>query len=364
MMLDVLLLANSCLAGIGGFLSSPLTSWTAVAVIGIIAVFAVISFAYILAPLIGRTELQTWLRLKMYESLTGLFLVLIVGSLATAVCTINPAPAAKGVGLLPSTCDASQSAQGSSDISNLQAMIPKGGINDVYALSECDLYAFNQMVISTNNQVLGELNLLIAASPTTKVEFAPLLKEGIPGVGGSLALSPGSPTIQSFFSNAISTVQTIFILSQVQLLILDSSMLIFAIFMVMGIIARIFGVTRSFGGTLIAFAMGIGLVFPILIAVTYGFMDSTLIVLQNNANFANIPSTFLQALASAISNPNPSVAGFLGNVLSPVIALYGITAVGLLIIPFINFTVLDTFIIDLSKVIGEQVDFMSLLTSV
>ncbi|EQD57918.1 hypothetical protein B2A_04611, partial [mine drainage metagenome] len=36
---------------------------------------------------------------------------------------------------------------------------------------------------------------------------------------------------------------------------------------------------------------------------------------------------------------------------------------GLTFIPFLNFTILDAFIVDFSKVMGEKVSFMALLSN-
>ena len=46
--------------------------------------------------------------------------------------------------------------------------------------------------------------------------------------------------------------------------------------------------------------------------------------------------------------------------------VFAIAAVvaGLTFIPFLNFTIVDAFIVDFSKAIGERLDFMSLLIGV
>ena len=42
----------------------------------------------------------------------------------------------------------------------------------------------------------------------------------------------------------------------------------------------------------------------------------------------------------------------------------GLAGAGLLLIPFVNFLIIDVFIIDFSKVIGEKMDFMKILTGI
>ncbi|MEM3460077.1 MAG: hypothetical protein QXO24_02535, partial [Candidatus Micrarchaeaceae archaeon] len=44
-----------------------------------------------------------------------------------------------------------------------------------------------------------------------------------------------------------------------------------------------------------------------------------------------------------------------------VLMYLGIFAIGLLFIPILNFIILDAFIIDFSRAVGEKIDFMSLL---
>jgi hypothetical protein len=50
----------------------------------------------------------------------------------------------------------------------------------------------------------------------------------------------------------------------------------------------------------------------------------------------------------------------IGNIIS----YAGIVLLGISLIPLLNFLIVDTFIIDFSRAIGEKVDFMSLLTSI
>jgi len=43
---------------------------------------------------------------------------------------------------------------------------------------------------------------------------------------------------------------------------------------------------------------------------------------------------------------------------------FGLAIAGLTFIPFLNFTIVDAFIVDFSRAIGEKIDFMTLLLGI
>lgn len=348
MMLQLFLLLNSCLSGIGGFLGSPITGWFAFAFAGVMVITLIIALIYAIGPMLGRPEIRGWARMKLYETMFALFLVIIFGGFATMVCTINPVGilGAPGVNLVPNspippTTGAATSlfASGGSDCT---------AATDIYSLSECDLYNFNYNVVYFLTGVMSAATTLFSASTNIGIgyNFIP----GVEGFGVQVTLGAQLIPLKLLAEAEATTIGSLILLSQVQLLLLDASMAIFAILLPMGLVARIFGVTRTFGGAMIAFALGLGVIFPIMIAINYGFLLQSI----NNLQLF----TFLS---------NPLTINILSDITSislDLLSYLGVAIVGLLILPLLTFTVVNTFILDFSQAVGERMDFLSLLTTI
>ncbi len=337
-------------AGISGYLCSPVAAWFPLVMAGVIAIMFILVLIYALSPLLGRSDMRSWSVLKMYETLFSLLLILVFLVLATLLWTVNPVPAMKVVGLVP-------------NIGTINCDYPS--VNTIFALSQCDLYNFNQHVITTLNSEVFYFQILLVLPPSVKFELdiGNLLGYGVEdlGVSDTLALSPAP--LLDFLSNIVKIIGTFLILAEVQLLLLEAAPLIFSIFLAIGLIARIFGVTRSFGGAMIAFAIGIGFVFPLMVTIGYGFIDVALSTVSSSFSPGLVWSVLSQAFIDAIFTGG-GFGGFLGTLVYPLINVFGLMAIGVILVPFINFIVIDTFIIDFSSAVGERMDFMSLLTSI
>ncbi|MGI0141311.1 MAG: hypothetical protein ACREBF_01520 [Candidatus Micrarchaeales archaeon] len=334
MIFQPILFLNSCLSSVGGFLGAPLTGWFPFAFFGVLAVMLILAMIYALSPIMGRSELRNWTRLKMYETAFAFLLVILFGSFATLVCTANPVSilGTQSVNLVPNV-------PGQANCVN--------SVN-IYALSECDLYSFNNNIVSFLTNIAAEATFAFSVTPDTSISVGFI--KGVSGVGIALQAQPIIAPLKFFAQGAATTLGSLIILSQVQLLLLDASMLIFAILMPLGLIARIFGVTRSFGGAMIAFAFGLGIVFPIMVALTYGF----LVQVMNSIGVVSIQNIGVALFFS----PD------LGNAIFNMFEYIGMGIVGTLILPLITFTIVNTFIQDFSQAVGERMDFLSLLTAV
>jgi hypothetical protein len=150
-----------------------------------------------------------------------------------------------------------------------------------------------------------------------------------------------------------------------------------------GLIARIFVITRSFGGAMIALGVGLGIIYPLMVCLTYGFVNvgmqqsfagivAPAVSTVSMVSWALDPSTVSSAAISMLlgtspvfaSVPAPMTAAQLGGWFWGMVNYLAFVSAGLVLIPFINFLIVDVFIIDFSQAIGERMDFMRLLTGI
>ena len=119
-------------------------------------------------------------------------------------------------------------------------------------------------------------------------------------------------------------------------------------------IARAFGFTRSFGGTMIALGLGLGFVFPLVMSITYGYLDMQIIQLGCAAGLGGCTGTLFSSMVSAFAGLITGSGLLLNGSWIYQLAALG---AGLTFIPFLNFTLVETFVADFSKAIGEKLDF-------
>jgi len=345
----IFLLQSTCVSSVKGFLTSPYTAWFPAVSAVAIAVIGILGIIYVLSPLMGRTDIKNWARYQIYAILLSLVLISIFGAFSTLLCTVNPAPALNSVGLIPGNC---------------------GSTGTLYGIALCDVYTFNNDAIDVANNYMFAIAMIFAFVPN--VDFAINFIPGLNGFGISgdleiipLLMSKSMGTILNGLAMGI-------VLNQVQLLLISTSLLFFSVFMAIGLIARMFGVTRTFGGAAIAFAIGLGFVYPMLVAITYGFIDNALAYAYSKfalALIGDIIAIVISIIAAFFSFGAATVASVVS-----VILLYtsvewfmiyiGIVGLGLYLIPFINFVITDIFIIDFSRAIGEKIDLLSMLSRI
>ncbi len=356
-------IANTCLSSVNGFLTAPYTAWFPVVIAVALAVLAVLSLLYILSPAFGRNDIRTWVRFKMVDVFLSIIFILIFAALASATCTVNPSGFFSQYGLLPKFC---QSAQTINNVPNVPAP------NNLDSIALCDIYTFNSNSYNyLDTWFFGGMILL---------SFLPSLQGGLPPVFGGyvgITFRVGLPVpILGTLGALLGGVYLLQVVNEMQLIIISTAPLLFAIFMSIGLIARIFGFTRTFGGAMIAFGIGIGLVYPLIVAVTYGFVGVLLSSIQASvgASGANIWTVVIAVVQYLFAAPSAVHAGHATNLISALISALpnnifyqlvewlGLIFVGMSFIPFVNFLVLDAFIVDFSQAVGERMNFMSLLT--
>ena len=332
--------------GVAGYLTSPYLVWFPVAVAAATAVIGIIAIMYMLSTFAGRNDLKVWARAKIYEVLMSIVLILIFMAIVTLIASIDFEQVFGAANLVPSQCQA----------------LPDGA-TDLFTLSVCNMYQFNNNVVSLAGVVYGA-GVALSFMPTLSLNLEPVVGVGVGGV-----VNPAPAALNSSLGWLIDIVFGAYVLSQVQLLLLAGALLLFSLFMGIGLISRIFVITRSFGGAMIALGVGLGIIYPLMVCLTYGYVNVGMNAVNNPGSpyavvygaTQGILGGALLIASSIVSVPASATAAFQGWFMN-LLTYSGLAGAGLILVPAINFLIVDVFVIDFSQAIGERMDFMRLLT--
>ena len=315
-------------------------SWIAFAGVATLAVLMVAIVVYMLASVLVSNNAKNWARIQIYEALLSMFMLIAFGTFSYAFF-LNPQGPYQKINLVPNGA-------------NVQ--LPDCTLaTNIFSLAVCDINLFNGAAYGLAGTILW-VPVLVGLIPGASIGFYPVSGIGISSI--LPALIP--PAVGNIFSMAFHGIMLLMVLNQLQLYLLADSLYFLSFFIVVGLVARTLGFSRSFGGTMIALGLGLGLVYPLLVSITYGFVDYQMLQISGllgSAQFGTFLSGMLDALGTISSG---SISTNLQNLiqgLSYIIA-------GSTFLPFLNFLVLDAFILDFSKAIGERLDFMSLLSGI
>ena len=340
------------------FTSAP-NIWFPIVLLGVLVVISVVAIIYALGPLLGRNDIKIWARAKIYDALVTIVLAIIFLSFSTALYSTDPTSLYSAIGIIPKSCIYPSSISQSP--------------TNLYSISLCDIYTFNQNVASFSTSVFW-MSVLLDFTPSISGSFptgsvTPINARSYgTGISYSVSLLP-IVLVHQYIVPFMTAYFVAVLASQVLQVLLSAAMLIFSVFLILGLLARSFGVTKSFGGSMIAFGLGLGFVYPLVVSISYGFLN---VVIENVGNAAfGIGS--LSGLSLFIFNAVPLLISsvFSGSLLNgietlftPVIFYSGFIAAGLLIIPLLNLVIVDAFISDFSRSIGERMDLFSILTRI
>ncbi|MCL5679943.1 MAG: hypothetical protein M1465_01195 [Candidatus Marsarchaeota archaeon] len=299
------------------------------AFIVVIMVISIAAFIYILASIINSSNAKNWAKIQIYEALLSMLLLMIFLGIFYLFLT-NPSGSYSSVGLLPNECSTPS-------------------INTLFNLSACDIGTFSNNALGYFD-LMSVVALASGGAPGIGVKFSPMT-----GFGISMKLDSVMPDgIEGMLGTGLSALIFFLVLNNLQLILVSGSILFLTFFITLGVFARLFGITRTFGGAMIAFGIGLGVIYPLLISITYGFIDVKMIS----------ASTAFSAAPFAIADMMTFIYGSSLPFLPTQIVLgLGYVVAGLTFIPFINFIILDAFIVDFSKAVGEKVSFMALLSN-
>jgi hypothetical protein len=337
----------------------PITinSWVPIAIIAALTVALIAGLVYALAGIINSDEARGWARFQLYEVMLSVILIVVFASI-TYLFFLNPQTLFGKLNLVPTGCTSATT---------------------MYTLSACDLSLFNNASFAFGAYTFyATFTYTLLAGILPQGTWAPLGSTSI-----EIQLTPpglGPTNLGSLLTWAYGALLLALIFNQVQLMLLSASLLLLAFFLTIGLIARTLGFLRTFGGAMIAFGLGIGIIYPILISLTYGYVDVTanLACLQYYSTVSTVLSgtTFQCGFSGFIANifaiyaasaVNPSIlatsAAGIPAALGSLVSYIGYIIAGLTIIPLMNIVILDAFVIDFSSAIGERMSITQLFAN-
>ncbi len=328
-------------------------NWLPLAGVAILAVMTVAAFVYMLSSVAASPNAKRWARVQIYEALLSMIMLLFFGAFSY-MFFINPQTAYQSLDLVPQDVTFSGSYSFSGIPMTISGCRSSAGDpnSNIFALSMCDLNYFNGIAYN-----IGELMLWIpfitGIVPGLSIGISPW--EGIAVSVYTASFLP--PTIGNIFSMGLKAFLSVLLLNQVQVYLLACAPFFLAFFITIGLVSRTLGFTRSFGGAMIALGLGLGLVYPLLISITYGYVDVQLWTNGiGNLTVGSIFGAIWPLFRSSVFGTAATSA------LSNMMVLFCDLIAGFTFLPFLNFMILDAFIVDFSKAFGEKLDFMSLLS--
>ena len=139
------------------FLCAPSTVWFPIVILGVLLMLSVLGIIYGLSPILGRTDIRTWARAKMFDGAVTIIFALIFLSFSTVLFVSQPASIYNSLGLLPKSCNPNSASFGST--------IPIPGTLDFYGIAACEIFSYNQNVMSFS-QMIFYMGLIMGLSPS------------------------------------------------------------------------------------------------------------------------------------------------------------------------------------------------------
>ena len=324
-----------------------------------LAILSIIGILFALSKFLGLTNMHIWLNQKIYDVLLTIVFVLLFNFFIDFYTNINNTSPSYLNNYVPQQCTST---------SNLNSNYGSTTINSI---STCIMHTFN----SYFNDYMGLFYYAMLV-----IDLIPSFNIGISimkGVGLSFSVEFPFSFI-GFISPLITFLYTLAILNVMQEYMLASSFMLLLIFVGLGLLARIFLVSRTFGNTLIVMGIGIGIFYPIITILTYGpitsFIESNTLLF--NTMFISLVSLFILPFISLASSLFSSILSFLSifgistTFLSTSVAtieiiklinLFMAIGIGTILFPILNITIVNIFILDMSNAVGEKVNLVDAL---
>jgi hypothetical protein len=294
-------------------------SWQGISILAASTVFLVAGFAYVLGHVLSHKKLLLWSKEQMQEAILAMAITLFIVGFVSFLCTLDLKSLGVSTDCTGPTCNVLNVASGY--LTSLYTTIMKGYL------------------------VVAGINAVMSSWATLTIGKAP------GGVGVIITPLAVLGDIASSLVMAMIVLMTSAIITLVQIVVLKMSESIFVILFPIGVILRSFGVTRGFGGGLIAIAIGFFFFYPLLVVLFYGAVvgDNTI-----GNNYTGLSDSFKNGGLS------PTNSNWFGGILGPLVGFIGQTIVGAIFMPLVMFMILVSFVKGLSYALGEEVDVSNL----
>jgi hypothetical protein len=335
-------------------------SWIVPSIAAVLAVISVAVLVYMLAGIIGSGSARQWARFQIYEALLSIVLIVAFGSLAF-ILVLNPVPAFTAINLYSAgSCT-------SAATTTLGCTAP----TTIYSLAAFDLAQFNSDTFTVAQYVFYADFLSSAISGfEVKPGVQPIV--GLPTVNVTIDLSALYPSgLDQLLKFSYEGLLLATLVNQLQLMLISSAIFLLGFFLTVGLVARTLGVTRTFGGAMIAFGLGVGIVYPLLTAITYGYitfqLNSICIISSTGAvsTIASCGSSIVYEVLEVLFIYPVTAYGSTaaGVTFASFLTQTGYIILGCTVVPVLNIAIVDAFITDFSKAIGEKMTFATLFGS-
>ncbi len=343
---------------------SPLP-WIWVALLGALLTITVAAAVYALSGLWGGADARGWSRKQILEALLSVVLLIIFIFIYFSF--------SKSAGIYSLFLNAATS-KGFASFN----LVPKAtaispgcaSATNIFLLSTCDISNFQIMAYNMMEYdaiYTTAASLLLTPGIDIRIEITHLL-----------AFSFKSPVASESIASTASLIMNALLfgimVNQVQVLLVSAAPLILSLLLSLGLVSRPFGITRGFGGTMIALGLGLGFIYPLLVSITYGFIAVQIAAYYPVSLFAGLNSVagvgaclgkvlslliklVTPALYNALSSPATYLSNACASYISNTVIEIGYIAVGLTMIPLLNLVILGAFIRDMSAVMGDRITF-------
>lgn len=334
---------DACMSGaVTGDFTSLLDSWQGVLALAVLVTFLFSAMVFMVSGLFAHRGLIVWSRNQMYEGFATLVLAILAVSIVGVICSVD-------VGIFSAQCVDTSLVPGYYD----DAVV--NGSCNFYDVAQFYLQAFSNLITNGFYFVLL-LNLTFSAIASVTLSLAPN------GIGPTISIGPGLSTITQGLTTAIIAVATAQILTMAQIMVLKIASKLFGVLLVAGILLRGFGLTRGFGGALIALAFGLYFIYPLSVVLVYGtLMNDMTASVETLAGIESIPTNPVEA---GVTSPSGDISNGLkdaiATIVGPVCGFVSMLALGVVFAPFIVFIMLVSFVKGLSAILGEEMDVSNL----
>ncbi len=324
--------------------------WQDVCLLGILISFFTISLLYMASQVFGNQGLAAWCKKEIFQVIvTALIFGGIFGFISFTCGFFKPS-------FFISLDD------NGDGIPDHPDDMFQYGTSYLEWLRDTSYTIYAEMAV-LNSYVVKTTSTYVYQSPGgLGVNLRPLM--GLSSLSGILSFSMSTLLV----GGVLTTIAQLRMLRVIQLMM-------FNMILPIGLLARCFEPFRRFGGSMIAIAIGLFIFYPFLLMLNGGLVKNNFItdasIIQANTQ---VTSTTPDSLETAnqrdvdardpnYNNPDPlnSGAGYTsmssyGNLFQALYKLGARNLIAALFLPILNFILLITFIRNLSRALGEEVD--------
>ncbi|MFH1448003.1 MAG: hypothetical protein ABIG39_04010 [Candidatus Micrarchaeota archaeon] len=311
-----------------------LASWQLLSAIGLIMSWFVVSLIYMIGSLLDNIGLMARAKAEVWEIITTTIILGLVIALVTSACTF--------------------------EIGSMGAAATSGNMFDV---AENYLLWLRNYTISVFKDLMT-MNSLISVLLSVMGGFQIY---GIGIVGQPFAGLQPIMNLMNLFMNGIMICLIISIAQITVLKFIQAGA--FNILLPIGIVCRSFPFTRRFGGSMIALAIGLFIIYPFLLVINDAIMGTPS---NNPTNVPTINYSIMDAITGNLMSLGFGLitggVGFLyaiADILTTYFVQKPVTAIGQValaafILPALNSVVFVMAVRDLSRILGQEVDVTSM----